>query len=376
MFGKRIKLFKFLGFEVGIDMSWIILAFLIVWSLSVGLFPVQFKGLSTGTYWLMGIIGAAGLFVSIILHELSHSLVARRYGMPMKGITLFIFGGVAQMTDEPTSPKGEFMMAAVGPLSSIAIGLVFYIIYMLGKQGGWPQSINGVVGYLALINGILAGFNLIPAFPLDGGRILRSVLWGIKGNIRWATRVASTIGSGFGTVLIVLAVFQLFQGNFIGAMWWFLIGMFLRGAAKASYQQLMVRNALQGEPVRRFMNANPVTVPPSLSVKDLVEDYVYRYHYKMFPVVDDGELLGCVSTKEVKDVPHEQWEKKRVEDLTLGCTSNNTLTPDTDAVKALSLMNRTGISRLMVTEGDRLAGIITLKDLLKFLSLRMELEES
>jgi len=375
MFGKRIKLFKLLGFEVGIDLSWIVLAFLIAWSLSVGLFPVHFKGLSTGTYWLMGIIGAAGLFVSIILHELSHSLVARRYGMPMKGITLFIFGGVAQMTDEPTSPKGEFMMAIVGPLSSIAIGLVFYLIYTLGKQGGWPQPVNGVVGYLALINGILAGFNLIPAFPLDGGRILRSILWGIKGNIRWATRVASAIGSGFGIVLIVLAVFQLFQGNFIGAMWWFLIGMFLRGAAKASYQQLMVRNALQGEPVRRFMNADPVTVPPSLSVKDLVEDYVYRYHYKMFPVVDDGKLLGCVSTKEVKDVPHEQWEKKRVEELTAGCTSDNTLTPDTDAVKALSLMNRTGISRLMVTEGDRLAGIITLKDLLKFLSLRMELEE-
>lgn len=375
MFGKRIKLFKLLGFEVGIDMSWVILAFLIVWSLSVGLFPVQFKGLSTGTYWLMGIVGAAGLFISIILHELSHSLVARRYGMPMKGITLFIFGGVAQMTDEPTSPKGEFMMAIVGPLSSLAIGAAFYIVYTLGKLGGWPQSINGVVGYLALINGILAGFNLIPAFPLDGGRILRSILWGIKGNIRWATRVASTIGSGFGIVLIVLAVFQLFQGNFIGAMWWFLIGMFLRGAAKASYQQLMVRNALQGEPVRRFMNDDPVTVSPSLSVKELVEDYVYRYHYKMFPVVDDGKLLGCVSTKEVKDIPHEQWEKKRVKDLTTGCTSDNTLTPDTDAVKALSLMNRTGISRLMVTEGEQLVGVITLKDLLKFLSLRMELEE-
>jgi CBS domain-containing protein len=301
--------------------------------------------------------------------------VARRYGMPMKGITLFIFGGVAQMTDEPTSPKGEFMMAVVGPLSSIAIGLVFYVIYTLGKQGGWPQAVNGVVGYLALINGILAGFNLVPAFPLDGGRILRSILWGVKKNIRWATRVASSIGSGFGIVLIVLAVFQLFRGNFIGAMWWFLIGMFLRGAAKASYQQLMVRNALQGEPVRRFMNAEPVTVPPSLSVKDLVEDYVYRYHYKMFPVVDDGKLVGCVSTKEVKDISHEEWEKKRVGDLTAGCSSDNTLTPDTDAVEALSLMNRTGISRLMVTEGDRLAGIITLKDLLKFLSLRMELEE-
>ena len=375
MFGKRIKLFKIFGFEVGIDLSWIILAFLIAWSLSVGLFPFQFKGLSTETYWLMGIIGAVGLFLSIIFHELSHSLVARRYGMPMKGITLFIFGGVAEMSDEPTSPKAEFMMAVVGPISSIAIGLICYGIYTLGKQGGWPQPITGVVGYLAMINGLLAGFNLIPAFPLDGGRLLRSILWGIKGNIRWATRVASSIGSGFGILLIVLAVFQLFRGNFIGAMWWFLIGMFLRGAAKSSYQQLMVRDALQGEPVSRFMSDDPVTVSPSLSVKDLVEDYIYRYHFKMFPVVDDGTLVGCVSTKEVKDIRREQWGQKMIGELAADCSIDNTVAPDTDAVKALALMNRTGVSRLMVTEGDRLVGVITLKDLLKFLSLRMELEE-
>jgi Zn-dependent protease/CBS domain-containing protein len=375
MFGKRIKLFKIFGFEVGIDLSWIILAFLIAWSLSVGLFPFQFKGLSTETYWLMGIIGAVGLFLSIIFHELSHSLVARRYGMPMKGITLFIFGGVAEMSDEPTSPKAEFMMAVVGPISSIAIGLICYGVYTLGKQGGWPQPITGVVGYLAMINGLLAGFNLIPAFPLDGGRLLRSILWGIKGNIRWATRVASSIGSGFGILLIVLAVFQLFRGNFIGAMWWFLIGMFLRGAAKSSYQQLMVRDALQGEPVSRFMSDDPVTVSPSLSVKDLIEDYIYRYHFKMFPVVDDGTLVGCVSTKEVKDIRREQWGQKMIGELAADCSIDNTVAPDTDAVKALALMNRTGVSRLMVTEGDRLVGVITLKDLLKFLSLRMELEE-
>ena len=375
MFGKRIKLFKILGFEVGIDLSWIILAFLIAWSLSVGLFPFQFKGLSTETYWLMGIIGAVGLFLSIIFHELSHSLVARRYGMPMKGITLFIFGGVAEMSDEPTSPKAEFMMAVVGPISSIAIGLICYGVYTLGKQGGWTQPITGVVGYLAMINGLLAGFNLIPAFPLDGGRLLRSILWGIKGNIRWATRVASSIGSGFGILLIVLAVFQLFRGNFIGAMWWFLIGMFLRGAAKSSYQQLMVRDALQGEPVSRFMSDDPVTVSPSLSVKDLIEDYIYRYHFKMFPVVDDGTLVGCVSTKEVKDIRREQWGQKMIGELAADCSIDNTVAPDTDAVKALALMNRTGVSRLMVTEGDRLVGVITLKDLLKFLSLRMELEE-
>jgi Zn-dependent protease len=231
MFGKRIHLFKLLGFEVNIDLSWIIIAVLIAWSLSTGLFPYQFKNLSPQAYWIMGIIGVIGLFLSIIVHEFSHSLMARKYGMPMKGITLFIFGGMAEMTDEPTSPRAEFMMAVVGPLSSLAIAFGFYLLLVAGKQTGWPQPVNGILGYLALINGLLAAFNTIPAFPLDGGRILRSILWGWKKNIRWATKLSSRIGKGFGILLIVFGFFNVLRGNFIGGMWWFLIGMFIQGAA-------------------------------------------------------------------------------------------------------------------------------------------------
>jgi Zn-dependent protease len=281
VFGKRINLFKLLGFEVRIDLSWIIIVVLIIWSLSVGLFPYQYKNLSKQTYWLMGALGALGLFLSIIFHEFAHSLVARRFGMPMKGITLFIFGGVAEMGEEPPSAKAEFMMAIVGPLSSIMIGLILYGISALGTQSRWPDPVNGVLRYLAMINGILAGFNLLPAFPLDGGRVLRSILWGVKRNLRWATRISSQIGSAFSFLLIILAVFQLFRGNFIGAMWWFLIGMFLRGAAKMSYQQLLTRNALEGEPVSRFMRSDPITVPPSITVQQLVEDYIYLYVTKL-----------------------------------------------------------------------------------------------
>jgi len=209
MFGKRFKLFKLMGFEVGIDASWVIIAILIAWSLSTGVFPFQYKDLATQTYWMMGILGAIGLFLSIIAHEFCHSLVARKSGMPMKGITLFIFGGVAEMGEEPPSAKAEFQIAVVGPLSSIAIALLFYAIYALGEVGGWPPPFNGVVAYLAMINMLLAVFNLIPAFPLDGGRILRSILWGWKKNLRWATRVASGIGSGFGIFLIVLGVIRI-----------------------------------------------------------------------------------------------------------------------------------------------------------------------
>ncbi|UCG67010.1 MAG: site-2 protease family protein [Deltaproteobacteria bacterium] len=376
MFGQRIKLFKLLGFEVRVDWSWIIIAILIAWSLSKGLFPSYYKNLSTQTYWWMGIIGAAGLFLSIIAHEFSHSLVARKYGLPMKGITLFIFGGVAEMEEEPPSARAEFMMAIAGPLSSILIALVFYGIQAAGKQAGVAAPVTGVVGYLAMINGILAGFNLLPAFPLDGGRVLRSILWGVKKNLRWATYISSRIGSGFGIFLILLGVIQVFRGNFIGGMWWFLIGMFLQRAATMSYQQLVTRKALEGEPVRRFVKTEAVTVPPSISLEHLVEDYVYKHHFKMFPVVEDTDrLLGCVTTKQVKEIPRDEWGQKTVGEIAAQCSPENTIEPQADAMKALSLMNRTGNSRLMVVENKRLVGIITLKDLLELLSLKVELEQ-
>ena len=263
MFGRRIKLFKLFGFEVRIDLSWVIIAVLIVWSLAIGLFPFRYKNLSAQTYWLMGVAGAVGLFLSIIFHEIFHSLVARRFGIPMKGITLFIFGGVSEMGEEPTSAKAEFLMAIVGPLSSIAIALACYGIHILGVSSGWPESVDGVVQYLAYINGLLAVFNLLPAFPLDGGRALRAILWGLRKNLRWATRVSSAVGFGFGVLLILLGVSQFLTGNVIGGIWLFLIGMYLQSAARASYQQILIRKALEGELVRRFMKTDPVTVSPS-----------------------------------------------------------------------------------------------------------------
>jgi Zn-dependent protease/predicted transcriptional regulator len=375
MYGKQLNLFKLFGFQVKIDFSWVFIAVLIAWSLSTGLFPFQYQGLSTRTYWIMGIIGSLGLFLSIIIHEFSHSLAARRYGMHMKGITLFIFGGMAEMSDEPPSPRAEFMMAVVGPVTSILLAGVFYVIYIAGATQGQPNPVNGVVRYLAFINALLAAFNVVPAFPLDGGRMLRSVLWGVKGDLRWATRVSARIGSGFGILLIGIGIFNVFAGNFIGGMWWFLIGMFLYSAAKMSYQQLLTRRALEGESVRRFMKSDPITVPPDMTIKELVEDYVYVFHHKLYPVVDgSGRLNGCITTQQIKEVPREEWDQKRVGDLKNPCSGENTLSADTDAVEALSLMNRTGASRLMVTENGRLVGVVTLKDMLKFLSLRIELD--
>ena len=206
MFGRSMKMFKLLGFEVKIDLSWIVIAVLVTWSLAKGAFPAWYPNLTPMTYWTMGVVGALGLFVSIVAHEFCHSLVARQYGMSMKGITLFIFGGVAEMGDEPPTAKAEFMMAIAGPLSSLAIGGIFYLVYRGGEAGGWNTPVNAVTYYLFYINFILAAFNLLPAFPLDGGRVLRSILWGAKDNLRWATRVSSSIGSAFGLGLIFLGV--------------------------------------------------------------------------------------------------------------------------------------------------------------------------
>ena len=375
MFGRRVKLFKLFGFEVRADLSWVIIAVLIVWSLAVGFFPFHYKNLSPETYWLMGVAGAVGLFLSIIFHEIFHSLVARRFGIPMKGITLFIFGGVSEMGEEPTSAKAEFLMAVAGPLSSIAIAIACYGIYLQGLSSEWPESVNGVVEYLAYINGLLAGFNLLPAFPLDGGRVLRAILWGLRKNLRWATRVSSAVGFGFGILFILFGVFQFLKGNVIGGIWLFLIGMFLENAARMSYQQLVIRKALEGEPVRRFMKTDPVAVSPAISIQQLVEDYVYKYHFQMFPIAEDHEkLLGCISTKELKEIPREEWGRRTVGEVATKCSAENTIDPQADATQALSLMARTGSSRLIVVEGNRLVGVITLKDMLKFLSLKMELE--
>jgi Zn-dependent protease/CBS domain-containing protein len=374
MFGRRIPLFSLFGFKISIDLSWFILAILITWSLAEGLFPYYFKGFSSSTYWWMGAFGALGLFVSIIFHEFFHSIVARGFGMPMKGITLFMFGGVSELGDEPNNAKTEFLVAVVGPLSSILLSGILFMANLAGKAASWPAAANAVTLYLAWLNLVLAGFNLIPAFPLDGGRILRSILWAVKKNLRWATRIASGFGEAFGILLIIFGIFSFIGGNFIGGIWYFLIGMFIKGASQSSYQQLLVRTSLSGERVSNFMKDLPVTVPSSISVEDLVENYFYKYHYKMFPVSSDGHVEGCVSTREVKNLSKDQWPVHKVSEIETACSDKNTVTPDTDAIKALSLMNTTGNSRLMVVEGDKLVGIVTLKDMLKFLSLKIDLE--
>jgi Zn-dependent protease len=293
MFLHRIKVLTLAGFTVWIDASWLILAALLTWTLAVGEFPRIAPNLSTAIYWWMGLAGAVGLFISIVLHELTHALIARRYAMPIAGITLFIFGGVAELHKEPTSAKAEFLMAIGGPITSMVLGTILLVVAGAGQEALSPAAF-GVVDYLGDLNWILALFNLIPAFPLDGGRVLRAGLWGWMNDFGRATRIAAGAGEFFGIAMILYGILEFATGNTIAGVWLFFIGLFLHGAAGAARQELAIRRTFAGLPVSVLMQRNPIGVAPDLSIADLIEHYFYRYHFKAFPVLRDDELVGCV----------------------------------------------------------------------------------
>jgi len=374
MFTHAYPLFRLFGFPIKLDFTWFFLALLITWSLATGLFPVYVEGVPTGIYWLLGALGALGLFASIVLHELGHAVVARKYGIPISGITLFIFGGVAEMEQEPPDAKSELLMAIAGPIVSLALAVFFLLLHQGLHLAGQAGPATVLAGYLLLLNLILAIFNMIPAFPLDGGRVLRATLWAWKENLRWATRISSNIGTGFGIALIALGIFAFVQRNFIQGVWWFMIGLFMRSAAQMSYKQLLIRRALEGEYVRRFMKPDPVSVSPGMSIEELVEGYIYKFHYKMYPVTAGDRLVGVVGVREAREVPREEWPIRRVEEVMKPCSGENTAAPYEDAMNALSRMSRTNNSRLLVVDHGTLVGIVALKDMLAFLSLKMDLE--
>lgn len=376
MFGKSFEIFRIFGFPIRLDPSWVPVAVLVTWSLASSVFPALAPGLTPFLYWWMGAFATLGLFASVILHELAHSLVARRYGIPIRGITLFFFGGVAEMAGEPPSPRSELLVAAAGPAASLAVGGIGWGLTMGAMALGAPAPLSAVLGYLALTNAVLALFNLVPAFPLDGGRILRSLLWHWKNDLRGATRISSRIGAGFGYLLIGLGILRaVWASDWIGGFWWVLLGLFVRSAAAGAWQQLLLRQVLENEPVARLMHPHPVAVPRSLSLADWTRDYVYRYPFKMFPVLDDaGRLAGCIKVRRLQEIPREEWDRQTVGAFLEQCGPENTLPVDADALRALSLMSSSGVSRLMVVEGDHLLGVLSLKDLLRFFTFRTEVE--
>lgn len=362
------------GFEIRIDFSWFIIFFLILWTFTVAVFPANFPGLSRGAYLGMGVVGALLFFSSLLAHELSHSLVARRKGIPVEGITLFIFGGMARTRMEAEQPGDEFYIAVVGPVSSILIGLLFGLIWWLGTRLGWSTAITGVALYLGFLNIALAVFNLLPGFPLDGGRLFRSLVWKITGDVTRATRIASTGGKWLGYVLVALGVLQVFGGALVGGLWMVFIGWFLRNAAIVSYEQHLVRLALEGVPAWQIMSRDPETVQPDLTLQALVDDYFLRRRYQAFPVSTDGTPLGIITMHQVKDVPREEWPRRTVAETMTPADETVTVRPEESMVRVLERMEQSGTRRVLVTRNGQLVGIITAADISDWLRRAREFE--
>ena len=373
MFSRRWRLFRLLGFPIYLDLSWLIILALVSYTLAAD-FAQEVPGLRVTDTWVMGVGTAIVYFICIVLHELGHAVVARSHGIPIQGITLFLFGGVSELKGEPKSAGSEFLMAIAGPAVTAVLTALFGLLAWAGASGGWTPATVAILRDLFLINLMVLIFNMLPAFPVDGGRVFRSILWAALGNVRRATHWASAVGQGFAWVMIIGGVVLGLSGH-IGFFWLALVGLFLNNAAQGTYQQLLLREALQGEPVRRFMTTEPIVVPPSLDLRHWVEDYVYRYHRKVFPVARDGHLEGVIGTRALAHYPREEWDQHTVGEAMTHDLKPITITPDTDALQALGKMQRTGLSRLLVIENDRLVGIVSLKDLLKFFELKLELED-
>jgi Zn-dependent protease len=371
MFGTRWRLFRLLGIPISLDASWLIILALLTWTL-IDFFRVAVPDLSGAAYWVMGLAAALAFFACIVLHELGHAMVARAVGIPIRGITLFLFGGVAEMEDEPPSASSEFWMAIAGPAVSALLAVLFWLISGLVEA----PAVAFPLRYLAVINLTVLLFNLVPAFPLDGGRVLRSILWAALKNLRRATYWAALCGQAFAWLLIGLGILNFFAGYIFNGVWLGLIGLFLGNAARGSYQQILVRQVLRGEPVSRFMNHKAIVVPPTLDLRSWVEDYVYHYHRKLFPVATNGQVQGVISTQALARFPRGEWSEHTVAEGMSRDVDALRIAPHADALEALGRMQRTGSSRLLVMEGSQLVGIVSLKDLLRFLHLKIELEDT
>lgn len=376
----RLTILRVAGIPIEIDASWIVIALVLTWSLAitfVHMFPAdEHPGWTAGTYWCMGGVTTLGLFTCLVLHELGHSLVAQRFGLQIRSITLFIFGGVAELEKEPPSAWAEFWIAVAGPAVSVVLAAGLWLLAAAGSVAEWALPVLAVLRHLAFLNAVLVGFNLVPAFPLDGGRVLRAMLWAMKGNLQRATTITAQLGQSFGTILMLLGVLTVLGGNAVPGLWWMLIGWFLQSAARTSYESMLIQSLLGGQPVARFMTRDVSSVPAELDVEQLVEKYVYQQHHQLFPVHSNGRLLGYVTPREIKQVPRAEWPKRHVGDIMAADLDPVRTSADTEAVEALAQMQRTGQTRLLVVESGSLVGIITLKDLLDVLSLKIELEAS
>jgi Zn-dependent protease/CBS domain-containing protein len=361
MFGHSVKLFDLFGFSIRIDASWLVIAALIVWSLSAGYFPQVAPDLSQAAYLVLALVAMLGLFASLILHELAHALVARRYGLEIGGITLFLFGGVAELKDEPKSAGSEFWIAVAGPAMSFGLAGLFALAAM---AAGGLGLVALLLGYLAMINLALAIFNLLPAFPLDGGRVLRAWLWHRTGDMLEATRRASGAGAVLAFALMGLGVWSALSGGGVGGIWLVLIGFFVLNASRASYQQLLVQDSLRGQRVAQLMTPDPWTASPGMSLEAVAGQVMLPHAISFVPVVEGGTVLGYVDTGLMRKIPRGEWGQRMAGSVMAPLDPACIVTLGMSAEQALKRLLQGPQRKLVVMEGSKLRGVLSMRDLM------------
>jgi Zn-dependent protease len=361
----NFRIGRFGGIEVRLSWSLLAVFALIVWSLTDGVFPSQNPGLSHGSYLAMGIVAAVLFLASILLHELGHSWVARREGIEVDSITLWLFGGVSQFKGRFTSPGAEFRTAVSGPLVSVGLGVVFVLIALADL----PSAVDGVAAWLGYINLVLAVFNLLPASPLDGGRVFHAALWRAKGDFAWATRVASEIGQGFAYLFIGLGlVMFIFQGSFSGA-WLAFVGWFLLQGARAEARYVATEQALGDLRVRDLMDRHPVTVDADSTIGRFMDEVASSRRFTTYPVLEGERPVGLLPFASVAAVPRSEWDTRRVRDTMIPLDEVPLLTEDERAVDALAELAAPRANRGLVVDDGHLAGLLSITDLARALEV-------
>jgi Zn-dependent protease len=358
------KIGSIIGIPIRIHFSWLIVFGLITWLLSSRYFPQVTPDLPFVSYWVSGVMAALLLFASVAFHELAHSWVAQKYKLKIESITLFIFGGVAQLKGEPPHPRAEFWIAVAGPLSSFFLSALFFFLMM--STGGGTKAL---FSYLTRLNLILGIFNLIPGFPMDGGRVLRSIIWGKKKDYFYATQKASSVGRGIALVMIFFGLFSIFTGSSDG-IWLIFIGWFLYSAAQASYQQATLQEILSGIKVKDIMVSEMQTLDPMMSLDEAVDHYFLKYGYGGFPVMDRGRFLGILTLKEVKNVPRQDWGRVKVSDVYVPHERRWEVSPEADVMKALELMIKEDKGRIIVVDRDQIVGLITRNGIARYVQIK------
>jgi Zn-dependent protease len=390
MLGRGFGIGRLYGINIRVDWSWLFIFILVTWNLTV-VFGQLHPDWGMTMRWAVAVIASLLFFVSVLAHEMAHSLVAKAHGIPVRNITLFLFGGVANIQREPESPRSEFLIAIAGPLTSLGIGIVMIVIATTGlfngQAGGTPVQMianlspaNTILLWLGMINIILAVFNMIPGFPLDGGRVLRSILWALTNNLRKATRLASWVGQLVAWTMIVAGIAMAFGvtipilgTGFISGIWLAFIGWFLNNASVQSYRQVKIKDILEGIPVTRLMRSDPPTVEPDCTVAELVYSHVMGTDDQAFPVLDNDRLVGIVTLDDVRRVPRPEWETVYVREIMTGGENLVTITPDNDAAEAMEKLLQRDVRQVPVVRNNHeFLGLLRRRDIMRWLQLNSE----